>query len=400
VYPFATLPENLAAFCGLLRREHSFRVGAGELRDAARALEVIDISEERAVRHALRPILSSSVDDLTVFDRAFTEFFFPGREGVAQPEQLSQRRRDVRTIDADGRVAPDRRQSDTAADGSVDAEGGGHPGQPADTGDEDADTARSVARSAYSPIGVHDQRDSPRLRRDDGAWTQAARSFVRRIHLGLSRRWKPARRGRRFDLRRTLRASLQTGGEPLVPRWLRRPKRTPRFVLIVDGSRSMSAYTQTALDLAVALARATPRLEVFVFSTTLRPVTPEVRLASAGAGRMLAGLSTAWGGGTSIGVSLRELVERFGRRLLGRHTVVIIVSDGLDVGRTETLRDAMREIHRRSAAIAWLNPLVATPGYEPTAGAMRAARPFITTFAAVMSAADLAALAHRVRVRV
>ena len=44
----------------------------------------------------------------------------------------------------------------------------------------------------------------------------------------------------------------------------------------------------------------------------------------------------------------------------------------------------MREIHRRSAAIAWLNPLVATPGYEPTAGAMRAARPFITTFAAVM----------------
>ena len=53
MYPFASLPENLAAFCGVLRRTHGFRVGPGELQDAARALEVVELSDERAVRHAL-----------------------------------------------------------------------------------------------------------------------------------------------------------------------------------------------------------------------------------------------------------------------------------------------------------------------------------------------------------
>ena len=94
--------------------------------------------------------------------------------------------------------------------------------------------------------------DAPELPRVERAWRDAARSFVRRLHLGLSRRWRPASRGRRFDLRRTLRASLQTGGEALSPRWLRRPRRAPRFVLLVDGSRSMSAHARTALQMAVA----------------------------------------------------------------------------------------------------------------------------------------------------
>ena len=58
MYPFASLPENLAAFCEALRRQHGFRIGPGELHDAARALDVVDLADERAVRHALRPILA------------------------------------------------------------------------------------------------------------------------------------------------------------------------------------------------------------------------------------------------------------------------------------------------------------------------------------------------------
>ncbi len=42
MYPFASLPENLTAFCAVLRREHGFRVGPGELHDAARALEIVE----------------------------------------------------------------------------------------------------------------------------------------------------------------------------------------------------------------------------------------------------------------------------------------------------------------------------------------------------------------------
>jgi hypothetical protein len=196
-----------------------------------------------------------------------------------------------------------------------------------------------------------------------------------------------------------LRAGLQTGGEALSPRWLRRPLRAPRIVLLVDGSRSMSAYARTALQMAVALASATMRVEVFTFSTALQRVTDEVRRAATGEVRRLNRLHHAWAGGTAIGACLRDFLRRFGERMVGRDTVVMIVSDGLDVGVPDVLRDAMRELHRRSAGVVWLNPLLETEGYEPTAAGMSAARPYITTFASISDRAGLERLSRLVRLR-
>ena len=195
--------------------------------------------------------------------------------------------------------------------------------------------------SSYSPLEA-DADDAPALPRVEQAWRDAARMFVRRLHLGLSRRWRPASRGRRFDLRRTLRASLQTGGVALASRWLRRPRRAPRIVLLVDGSRSMSAHARTALQLSVALASATMRVEVFTFSTELQRVTDDVRRAAAGELRRLDRLHHAWAGGTTIGACLRDFLRRFGERMVGRDTLVMIASDGLDVGAPDMLRTSQR----------------------------------------------------------
>ena len=115
MYPFASLPENLAAFCEALRREHGFRIGPGELHDAARALDVVDLANERAIRHALRPILAGTLDDVTVFDAAFTRFFFPGPAGVPQ-DQLPSTRREPGT-DADGRGTGRRARASCSAIG-------------------------------------------------------------------------------------------------------------------------------------------------------------------------------------------------------------------------------------------------------------------------------------------
>ena len=84
---------------------------------------------------------------------------------------------------------------------------------------------------------------------------------------------------------------------------------------------------------------------------------------------------------------------------MGRDTVVMIASDGLDVGVPNVLRDAMRELHRRSAGVVWLNPLLETEGYEPTATGMRTARPYVTTFTSVNDASVLARLSRKVRIR-
>ncbi len=360
MYPFASLPENLIAFCAVLRRDHGFHVGPGELHDAARALEVVDLSDERSVRHALRPILSGSPHDASVFDRALTDFMFPVPAGVRQ-DQMSAARRGPGP-DADGRddtFKSERhatRPDADAEDVDVVPEGGDGPIAPLEIADSDREETARLSRSSYSPLEADG--DAPALTSAGGAWRDAARSLVRRLQVGLSRRWRPARDGTRFDLRRTLRVSLQTGGEALTPRWLRRPRHTPRFVVLIDGSRSMSAHALAALRVAVAMASITRRVEVFTFSTALQRVTGDVRRAAAGETRDLEFVQYAWGGGTSIGVCLREFLRRFGERLLGRDTVVIIASDGLDVGEPDTLRDAMRELHRRSAGLVWLNPLL------------------------------------------
>jgi len=399
MYPFGSLPGNLIAFGDFLRCEHGFQIGSGELHDAARALEVVDLANELAVRNALRPILSRTLDDASVFDQAFTTFFFPGPTGVRQSALKSVRRefeseatRDQACVEVEPHAAPDvteEEEGPEVAGGTI---------APLATIESGAAPA-ILARVSYSPLEAEPVGEVPELRRVEPAWHDAARVLVRRLHLGLSRRWRPAARGPRFDLRRTLRASLQTGGEALTARWLRRPRRTPRFVLLIDGSRSMGPYTRTALQVAVAMASVTMRLEAFTFSTALQRVTNDVRRSAAGETRRLEHLQHAWAGGTSIGRCLREFLHRFGERMMGRATVVMIVSDGLDVGETNVLRDAMRELHRRSASLVWLNPLLETPGYEPTAAGMSAARPYVTTFASANDVAGFARLSRLVRVR-
>jgi uncharacterized protein with von Willebrand factor type A (vWA) domain len=395
MYPFASLPENLAAFCEMLRRRYRFHLGPGQLHDAARALEVVGVASERAVRHALRPILAGSRDDVAVFDTAFTDFFFPRQLPLPHDQLPSMRResgfdsRETDAVRAHGANPAGAEAWDAPAPGAG-------PLSAIESAGDARQEAMLFAPSSYSPLDASASAD-PELPRVDRAWSDAARAFVCRLQVGLSRRWRPASRGRRFDLRRTLRAGLQTGGEALSARWLRRPRQAPRIVLLVDGSRSMSASVQATLEMAVALATATMRLEVFTFSTELKRVTADVRRASAGEPRRLDRLQHAWAGGTAIGACLRDFLRGFGERTVGRDTVVMIASDGLDVGQPDLLREAMRALRRRSAGVVWLNPLLETEGYEPTAAGMSVSLPYVTTFASVTDHRGLARLSRLVR---
>jgi uncharacterized protein with von Willebrand factor type A (vWA) domain len=411
-YPFGSLPDNLTAFCGVLRREYGFRIGAGQLHDAARALELVELADEMTVRNALRPILSGTRQDSDSFDRAFTEFFLSGSSGEPQAGRPPARR-ELGSESAEGEEGPERRarsknagteeKEDAKEDEKEDEEEEalrppGGPVTPRARAEPEAAAPALLARASYSPLEA--DAPGPEIAPVGPEWRDAARLLVRRVQLGLARRWRPAARGRRFDLRRTLRASLQTGGEPLHARWLRPRRRAPRFCLLIDGSRSMAENASVGLQIAVAVASVTMRVEAFAFSTSLRRVTQEVRRAALGASRRLEHLQYAWGGGTNIGGCLRALLQQWGERAVNSDTVVILASDGLDVGDPEVLREAMRELRRRSAGFVWLNPLLESPGYAPTAAGMTAARPFITTFTSVRDPGALAQLSRKIRLRV
>jgi len=60
----------------------------------------------------------------------------------------------------------------------------------------------------------------------------------------------------------------------------------------------------------------------------------------------------------------------------------------------------MARLHRRSAGVIWLNPLLDTPGYEPTALGMSTARPYVSTFAWAADPAGLLRLSRTVRLRI
>ena len=395
MYPFASLPENLTAFGSVLRREYGFRLGPQQIHDAIRALEIVSIADERAVRNLWRPILSSTVEEARLFDRAFDSFFHHQAVSRRDLERLPDR--SARDAPAGHEASRHGRRERGAATHEI-ADESSLPSSTVDVEgvDDRADEQEGILRSSYSPIPGEAQ--PPVIGPADRVWRDAALAFVRRVQTALSRRWKPAARGTRFDFRRTLRSSLHTGGEPLLPRWMARPRLRPRFVIILDGSRSMSPYTEAALRAAVALAAATSSVEAFVFSTELQRITASIRRAASGRSLQLPQLARAWGGGTGIGSCLRDFLHRFGERMLSRDTVVIVVSDGLDVGHPEILRHAMTELRRRSAAVIWLNPLLETPGYEPTSIGMRTARPSVTTLAWVGNAAALHRLARVARV--
>ena len=394
MYPFASLPENLAAFCARLRREYGFRIGPRQLHDAVRALEKTSIADERTVRDTLRPILASTFEDVAAFDRAFDAFFHPVPVSSSSLSADARRAHDASTGARKGAPA-----TPTAADSLLPADGGRGAGvvTESDEADEEPGGSAGLLRASYSPTEA--EGPAPLLEPPDWRWRQAALALVVRVQRGLSRRWRPAPRGPRFDLRRTLRSSLHTGGEPVSPRWRARPRLHAKFVLLVDGSRSMGTHTAPALATAVALAAVTPNVEVFVFSTSLQRVTRDVRRAAAGTRVQLCDLHHAWGGGTSLGTCLRDFVRRHGERMLGRDSVVIIASDGLDVGGPDVLRGAMADLHRRSASVVWLNPLIETPGYEPIATGMRTARAYVSTFAWVGDPEALRKVARLVRVR-
>jgi uncharacterized protein len=375
------LSAKVAEFCARLRTVHGFNLGPREAAEGVRAIELIGVRDRRRVAAALRAICCSKPEEIELFNRAFDAFFASEQQGAPQTQHRHRRTRDVRDdMPAPAQNFEVKRQPES----------------------ESLSDAWQAMLARYSPTVAAS--NPPAIPREglDAALRDANR-LIARLRLGRSLRWKPQPRGERFDLRRTLRASLRTGGEVLEPHTLGHPLRNPRFVILIDGSRSMTEHAPRALQFAFALVKRTRRAEAFVFSTQLRDVTRALRCVvlrqaqddttrQAQDDTMLGDLGEAWGGGTRIGASLSEFVRNYGARLSDQ-TFVTIISDGLDVGDVAQLQRAMHEIARRSAAIAWINPDADRPGYAPSARGMSAALPYVTAFTSFENVDDLAKIA-------
>ncbi|MEK7253516.1 MAG: VWA domain-containing protein, partial [Bacteroidota bacterium] len=211
---------------------------------------------------------------------------------------------------------------------------------------------------------------------------QAVRQFARRLAKHPSRRFEPSRRKTNFDLRRTLRQQMRSGGDLTGLFFKQKKKRKTRLVLLCDVSRSMELYSRFLIQVLYGFQNSGQRIETFVFSTSLSRVTPQ--LLNHTLGQALENLSEGvphWSGGTRIGLCLQDFLKNHASRFLHRRNIVLILSDGLDTGEMAELSDAMNRIQRRAAKVIWLNPLAGQAGYQPSAAGMQAALPFVDLFA-------------------
>lgn len=218
-------------------------------------------------------------------------------------------------------------------------------------------------------------------------------ALMQRLRLAVptrrSRRLLPARAGLP-DLRRTLRRSFRSGGEPLERRFRARRPRRRRLVLVLDVSGSMADYSRALLVFTHAALRADPRWEAFCFGTRLTRVTKALAVSRPDeALRRAAAEVVDWNGGTRIGECLKLLLDEYGHRGLVRGAVVVLCSDGLEVGEPELLAEQMARLGRLAHRVIWLNPLKGDPAYEPLARGMQAALPYVDVFAAGHNLASL-----------
>jgi uncharacterized protein len=183
-------------------------------------------------------------------------------------------------------------------------------------------------------------------------------------------------RGRHVDMRRTLRASLRTGGEPMRLSHRHRRIRRRRLVLLCDISGSMEPYARAYLQFLTSAAGSDRRAEAFAFATRLTRLTRA--LASRNPERAIqraAETAPDWSSGTRIGDALKAFNDRHGRRGLARGAVVVIISDGWERGDPALVGRQMERLGRLAHRIVWVNPRVGATRFSVQTGGMVAALP-------------------------
>jgi uncharacterized protein len=357
--------ERLVGFGRLLRRR-GLPVGTGRILTFCRAVAALNRLDRTSVYWAGRLSMVARKEDLAAYDAAFAEWF-PSRA------------RDVLSMvtgrdDPMGLAPPP--ELEVVVDQGI-SEESWEPAEGADDGEAPMGVLASGAE-VLRARSFEELSDAERLQAD-----HLIRALAVHLPTRHSRRYRPSPYGRRFDQRRTLRASLRTQGEPFRRAWRDRRRRARPLILILDVSGSMSAYSRALMQFGFAAMRAGRRVEVFCFGTRLTRVTRALaRSEPDDALREVAAAVVDWNGGTRIGASLKELLDRWSQHVAMRGAVVVLCSDGLERGEPALLAAQVARLSRLAHRLIWVNPLKGSPRYEPLARGMAAALPHVDVFLA------------------
>ena len=351
----AKLADNIVGFGRALRRA-GVRTDSARIALAQQAALLVGLERKGDLSAAMEAVMVSREQDRLVFRELFDVYFrdpeiankllsqlLPSAEGKAEPSRRRPRVREALSPQkAFGDSQPKKQDQEVDLDAAMTA--------------SDLDRLK---HADFNALSASEYRLVERLARD----------IALPVPGVPARRLKVGAHGARMHWSGVMRKAARTGGELLaLPRLARREEPLPLLVLL-DVSGSMERYARLLLAFLHAATRGLRRRrDVFAFGTHLTDLSSAFRLADTD--EMLAAASHAiedFAGGTWLGASLATLRREHARRLVGRRTLVLLVSDGLDTGEPEELARELAWLRLHARRLLWLNPLLRFEGYAPVA---------------------------------
>jgi len=349
-------------------RSAGLPVGPGKVLDALAALEIAGVERRDDFYWTLAAVFVDRREQFEIFDQAFHIFW--------RDPKLLERVMSLFLPQVHGRVQDEQPEmANRLAEALLPRE---KPGESPEAPQE----IELDATFTVSDREVLQRADFESMTNEELA---QAKKLIANLRLPIpevrTRRLVSDARGRRVDLRATLRASLRTGAD-IIPLRRRSPEsRHPPLVVLCDISGSMSRYSRMFLHFLHAITNDRDRVHTFVFGTRLTNITRHLRHRDVDVA--LAGVSAAvadWSGGTRIGSSIKEFNLRWSRRVLGQNAVLLLITDGLDRDLGKDLGPEMERLHKSCRKLIWLNPLLRYEGFEPRPLGVRVMLPHVDAF--------------------
>jgi uncharacterized protein with von Willebrand factor type A (vWA) domain len=410
-----TLDRHLIGFADALRTE-GVAIGTSELNDAFAALGEVEWTRPGPFREALAATLAKSPDDRRVFDLVFERYFFRATEaaaldaGVRETEDGEQGMAGGDRIDFDAlreQILEAIRAGDEAAlrdlarlaiaafgrrgEGSgvlgVDVQrirrALGLKAEPAGLAKGDVPPSElPLTRDQIRRFEAHLRRELERAQIERTQALPQARPLneldralpsgpaqdlaaVHRVVTQLKRRLatqghqaRGHARHAHVDVRRTMRASLETGGVPVVLKYKPKRPRRPELYVLCDVSTSVTSASVFFLSVLHALHDSFRRMRSFVFVERISEVTDVFTRekdfkAVNDAISKDAGVADV-SGYTDYGRVWREFLESVEDDLHPRATVIVL-GDARTNGR-DPRADIFSRISEKAGRTFWLNP--------------------------------------------
>jgi uncharacterized protein len=376
------LAENVMHFARVLR-EAGIPVGPGLVLDALDAAVAGPLRKREDFYWTLHSVFVKRREHKDLFDQAF-HVFWKKPKMLEQLMQLMYHQ--IARKQDDKKKNPGFRRLAEAMFDKHDAPSQQKQGEAVEVDATYTASAEEVLRAKdFEQMTVTEQAEAKKA---------LQRLHVNRIEVQM-RRTRASHRGRAIDMRRTLRSSLRSGGQPIDLQRKERRWREPPLVVLADISGSCSNYSRMFLHFLHTLTNDRSRVTVFLFGTRLTNVTRELQRKDVdeAMGKVSAAVKD-WSGGTRIGTTLHEFNFKWARRVLSQGAHVLLMTDGLDREDVGHLEEEMIRLRRSAKRIVWLNPLLRFDGFQARAGGIKAIMPHVDEFRPVHSLDSLTDLAQ------